>query len=399
MRILFFDCISGISGDMTVGALCDLGVKEAVFERALSQLQLGGFHLHFERQERQHISGVHFHVHDEHEHDHEHHHEHRAYAQIRAMIKGSDLSDFVKTHALSIFHRIAVAEAKIHGMPVDDVTFHEVGALDSIADIVCVCAGIEALGADEVRFSALADGHGTVKTAHGVFPVPAPATLAILAGIPLGQIDVPFELITPTGAAIAAEFGRSFGMMPALQVEKIGYGLGTRQIPGRPNVLRAVLGVCNTGGEKYLRDTVVRVETNIDDLSPEITGAVLNRLLEAGALDATLTPLQMKKNRPGVLLTVLCEEAILEKIADLIFRETTAFGIRMDRLERWKLERRLETVQTPCGEITVKRGLADGQIIQTAPEFESCRAASERTGQPLRVIYEAVFHAAHIGGG
>ncbi|MDD5351434.1 MAG: nickel pincer cofactor biosynthesis protein LarC [Chthoniobacteraceae bacterium] len=432
MRTLFLDCISGISGDMMVGALCDLGVKPSALEWELSQLELGDFHMHFERQERQHISGIHFSIHGgnthrpeqdapcacghehPHEHEHEHHHghehphehghshehsheeeSHRTYAQIRALLASSELSAFVKKHALSMFHRIAVAEAKIHGKPVEEVAFHEVGALDSIADIVCVCTGIEALGVEEVRFSPLADGRGTVETAHGTFPVPAPATLEILAGIPVGQMDVPFELITPTGAAIAAEFGRSFGLMPALRIEKIGYGLGSRSLPNRPNALRAILGEAEAEpAGPYLRDTIVRVETNLDDLSPEITGAVLSRLLEAGALDATLSPLQMKKNRPGVLLTVLCEEGVLEKIAALLFAETSAFGIRMDRVERWKLDRRLETVSTPYGEIIVKRGLAGGKIVQTAPEFESCRAASERTGQPLRVIYEAALRAA-----
>lgn len=442
MRTLFLDCISGISGDMMVGALCDLGVKPSALEWELSQLELGDFHMHFERQERQHISGIHFSIHDgathrpeqdapcacghhhhEHEHEahghehhhehgeehghaHEHHHEHehehdhaegqRTYAHIRALLEASELSEFVKTHALSIFHRIAVAEAKIHGMPLDEVAFHEVGALDSIADIVCVCTGIQALGVEEVRLSPLQDGRGWVETAHGTFPVPAPATLEILAGIPVGQIDEPFELITPTGAAIAAEFGRSFGPMPTLRIEKIGYGLGSRSLPHRPNVLRAILGEAEATptDSPYLRDTVVRVETNLDDLSPEITGAVLNRLLEAGALDATLSPLQMKKNRPGVLLSVLCEEAALSKIADLLFTETTAFGIRMDRVERWKLDRKFETVTTPYGEITVKYGMAGSKVVQTAPEFESCRAASERTGQPLRAIYEAALRAA-----
>ncbi|MEI8234827.1 MAG: nickel pincer cofactor biosynthesis protein LarC [Verrucomicrobiota bacterium] len=417
MKVLFLDCISGISGDMMVGALCDLGVKPSALEWELSQLELGDFHMHFERQERQHISGIHFSIHEgsthrheqdapcacphPHDHQHSHGHEHahaeeqRTYAQIRAMLEASDLSDFVKTHALSIFRRIAVAEAKIHGMPLEEVAFHEVGALDSIADIVCVCAGIAALGVEEVRCSPLADGRGWVETAHGTFPIPAPATLEILAGIPVGQIDEPSELITPTGAAIAAEFGRSFGLMPALRIEKIGYGLGSRSLPHRPNVLRAILGEANAEpAGPYLRDTVVRVETNLDDLSPEITGAVLNRLLEAGALDATLSPLQMKKNRPGVLLSVLCEEAALGKIAALLFAETTAFGIRMDRVERWKLDRRLEIVTTPYGEITVKRGMAGGKVVQTAPEFESCRAASERTGQPLRAVYEAALRAA-----
>ncbi len=324
MKCLYLDCISGISGDMTVGALIDLGVKPSALEWELSKLSLGDFHMHYDRAKRKDIEGVKFdihgsathgddchahehgdehpheekhedcghdhshegehshshgekheccdhdhkhehthshehthehshehghdcggHDHDEHDHEHgaHHHHEHsRTYAEIRTLIEQSELSAFVKKHAVSIFHRIAVAEGKIHGQPPESVHFHEVGAFDSIADIVLTCVGIEALGVEKIFVSRLQDGHGTVECAHGTFPVPAPATLEILKGIPLGQIDVPHELITPTGAAIAAEFGESFGDMPTIKIEKIGYGLGTRELPTRPNVLRAVLG-------------------------------------------------------------------------------------------------------------------------------------------------------------
>jgi uncharacterized protein (DUF111 family) len=339
MKVLFLDCFSGISGDMTVGALVDLGVKPSTLEWELSKLDIGDFHMHFERQKRQNIEGVKFgihegaththeqdephdhgheHAHDgccghdhghehshahahshehehghthshEHEHSHthehehapgeEHHHEHgdeahahehahphghdhdhdhgceveehhhhhghehgRSHRQIRELIEHSELSPFVKKHALAIFQRVAVAEGKIHGQPAEDVEFHEVGALDSIADIVSACVGIEALGVEKVFVSSLHDGHGTVSCAHGTFPVPTPATLEILQGIPVGQIDEPHELITPTGAAIVAEFGVSFGPMPQIKSEKIGYGLGTRDLASRPNVLRAVLG-------------------------------------------------------------------------------------------------------------------------------------------------------------
>ena len=301
MKVLFLDCFSGISGDMTVGALVDLGVKPSTLEWELSKLDLGDFHMHFEREQRQNIEGVkfgihegatheqdahehheccghehghehepphehesHAHAHEEHEehghphshehtHDHDHgaevhghghhHHDHgRSHAQIRALIEASGLSPFVKKHALSIFQRIAVAEGKIHGQPPADVTFHEVGALDSIADIVCACVGIEALGVEKVFVSSLHEGRGTIECAHGTFPLPAPATMEILTGIPLGQIDEPHELITPTGAAIAAEFGAAFGPMPNLKTEKIGYGIGARDLASRPNVLRAVLG-------------------------------------------------------------------------------------------------------------------------------------------------------------
>jgi pyridinium-3,5-bisthiocarboxylic acid mononucleotide nickel chelatase len=316
MKVLYLDCISGISGDMMVGALVDLGVKPSALEWELSKLAIGDFHMHFERAARKDIEGIRFtihegaththeqdepeahgphhhhheeaehahehgpdcghghhahaapheHAHGEHSHEHAHgehcahdhghgeensHHHHghehahthgRSHREIRALIEQSELSGFVKEHALGIFQRIAIAEGKIHGVPPEDVGFHEVGALDSIADIVCACVGLEALGVGRVLASALHDGHGTVQCAHGTFPVPAPATLEILRGIPLGQIDEPHELITPTGAAIVAEFCASFGLMPSLVTEKIGYGLGARDLATRPNVLRAVLG-------------------------------------------------------------------------------------------------------------------------------------------------------------
>ena len=326
MKTLYLDCISGISGDMTVGALIDLGVKPSALEWEIEKLNLGHFHMHYDRAKRKDIEGVKFDIHGgdthgescghdhkheehdhehkhedghthshehshegehkhehgdscnhdhehkeahshehthaddhshshEHEHDHDHEHEHghghshdhdhehgRTHKEIKALIIASDLSDGVKKRSLAIFHRIAVAEGKIHGMSADDVHFHEVGALDSIADIVLTCVGIEALGVERVVCSALHDGHGTVDCAHGTFPVPAPATLEILKGIAIGQIDEPHELITPTGAAIVAEFAESFGLMPTMTIEKIGYGLGTRELAKRPNVLRAVLG-------------------------------------------------------------------------------------------------------------------------------------------------------------
>jgi uncharacterized protein (DUF111 family) len=213
-------------------------------------------------------------------------------------------------------------------------------------------------------------------------------------------VDEPFELITPTGAAIAAEFAQAFGPMPALKIEKIGYGVGSRVLPGRPNVLRAVLGEAVTASgaaDGYERDTITRMETNIDDLSPEIVGAVTEQLLKAGALDVFLTPIQMKKNRPGVQLTVLCEESAVGRVAELIFRQTTSFGVRMDRVDRVKLERKLHLVSTAWGSVTVKIGLLGGETVQASPEFESCKALSEKTGQPIRTIYESAVAAWKMG--
>ncbi|HWB61086.1 MAG TPA: nickel pincer cofactor biosynthesis protein LarC [Chthoniobacteraceae bacterium] len=469
MKVLYLDCFSGISGDMTVGALADLGVKPSTFEWELAKLDIGDFHMHFERKQTQSIEGIKFGIHegaththgqDEEEHDHghsheghhhhehgehshesehshehhehgshcehgheghehhhhehaehthsheghEHHHDHehcehahgRTHAEIRALIEKSDLSDFVKKHTLSIFQRIAVAEGKIHGVPPEAVAFHEVGALDSIADIVLACVGIEQLKVGKIFVSALSEGRGWIECQHGKFPIPAPATLEILSGIPLRQEDEEFEFITPTGAAIAAEFGASFGPMPAMKVEKIGYGVGSRKLPGRPNALRAILGETDEKSAAYETDTITRIETNIDDLSPEITGATMDKLLAAGALDVFFTSIQMKKNRPAIQLTLLCENADVPKLADIIFAETTSFGIRMNQVNRLKLERKFEKVKTEHGEITVKLGLKAGRIIQVAPEYESVRAASEKTGASLRTIYESARKAASI---
>ncbi|MDP9292410.1 MAG: nickel pincer cofactor biosynthesis protein LarC, partial [Verrucomicrobiota bacterium] len=354
-----------------------------------------------ERASRGNIDAARFIVH-ENEHDHNHssgEHVHgRSYAQIRTLIGGSELSDFVKTRVLSVFDRIAIAEGKIHGVPAADVTFHEVGAVDSIIDIVAVCTGIEYLAVENVLVSHLRDGSGWIDCAHGKFPLPAPATLEILAGIPIEQVDEPFEFITPTGAAILAEFGNTFGLMPTIRIEKVGYGAGSRELPDRPNVLRAILGEIDDTTPSYDADVITRIETNLDDLSPEITGAVMDKLFAAGALDVFFTPIQMKKNRPAVQLSVLAEHATVQQIADLLFQETTAFGIRMDEVRRLKLERRMEKVATPFGEIEVKLGLREGRVIQFSPELESCRAASEQTGQPLRVIFQAAqqhFKAPH----
>lgn len=461
MKVLYLDCFSGISGDMLVGALTDLGVPPSTFEWELTKVDIGDFHMHFEKASRHNITGVHFsihegaihidhgdghdhgHAHGKHEHEHEnehghahpheegeghdhghhhhahahhhededeeddhahhHHHHHeqdedehahgRTHREIRELISASDLSPFVKEKSLAIFQRIAVAEGKIHGVPSEDVAFHEIGALDSIADILFACIGIEALGVEKVIVSKLTDGTGWIQCAHGHLPIPGPATLEILAGIPVSQSDVPFELITPTGAAILAEFGTGFSTMPPLKVEKIGYGVGSRYLPDRPNLLRALLAEIEPENSP-ITDTVTQIETNIDDLSPELTGAIVDRLLGAGALEAFLTPVQMKKNRPGVLLTVLAEPSAAPALIDLIFRGTSSFGVRTSEKSRVKLARESREAVTEFGPVKIKLGFLDGQIVQRAPEFESCRSLSESTGKPLRVIYEAALVAA-----
>ncbi len=445
MRILYMDCFSGISGDMTVGALTDLGITPSIFEWELSKLDLGDCHLHFERQTRAGISGIKFDVHsgathhasqddapptqgmaqppahpgktgEPHDHAPHHpaHHDHahksrdhhgneanpsRGFSEIRTLIEGSELSDFVKQHATSIFRRIADAESKIHGASIEEVQFHEVGALDSIVDVVLSCVGFEALRVARIYFSSLVDGQGTFRSSHGEYPLPGPATLEILKHIPIRQAEIPFELITPTGAALVAEFHHAVGVFPEMRPAKIGYGLGTRDLAGRPNVLRAVLA--NLEGTQS-SERIAELQTNIDDLSPEILGAVQDSLFQAGALDVFFTAIQMKKNRPATMLSVLCQPSALEKIQEIIFAETSTFGIRYREMNRKTLDRELVEVTTSAGQIQIKIGRHDGKILQVAPEFESCLAAAQRTRQPLKRIYELAvetFWSSSYGSG
>ena len=417
MKILYLDLISGIAGDMFIAALLDLGVDAAKLERELKKLKLDGYHLHISRQQKSSIAGVKFDVHLAHEHGHDHshhasrithhahhHEEQRNFLEIKKLIVRSKLSAWVKQKSIAVFQRIAEAEGKIHGLPPDEVHFHEVGAVDSIVDIVGAAIALEQLGKPRVFASPVVEGTGWIKCAHGRFPVPAPATLAILGArkIPVSQCEEPHELVTPTGAALLAEFVESFGAMDNLVAEKIGFGLGTRDHETRPNVLRAVLGegikktsntqhpTSNIQSRDWETDRVAVLETNLDDCPGEILGVFVETALAAGALDVFHTPIQMKKNRPGVLLTVLCAEAEADKFAELILRETTAFGVRKTIAERRKLRREFAELKTPLGEVTVKIGRLNGKVVQAAPEFESAKKMAAKAGVPVKQIYAAV---------
>jgi pyridinium-3,5-bisthiocarboxylic acid mononucleotide nickel chelatase len=403
MSVLYLDCFSGASGDMLLGASLDLGVPLQIVERAIQQLRLPDtYHLHVRREQRQQIEGVKFDVHVGHQHDCGHAHEHSAdhshghghgrdYATIRALLGRSQLSLAVKQRAQAVFHRIAVAEGKIHGVPAEQVHFHEVGALDSIIDIVGFCAAWEYLGRPQILASRLVEGSGFVQCAHGRFPIPTPATLEILRGIPLRQCEEPYEFITPTGAALLAEFAESFGPMPALIVDKIGYGLGTRDTPARPNVVRAVLGQAATD---LTPQTVCVLETNLDDCTGEVIGYTQEKLFAAGALDVFTVPIQMKKQRPGVLLTVLCAPELKEKLSEIILTETTAFGLRVTGAERLTLTRESKTIMTPHGEVAVKLGYWQGRLVQAAPEYESCQRLANETGKTLAEIMRSCVESA-----
>jgi uncharacterized protein (TIGR00299 family) protein len=442
MKTLYLDLISGIAGDMFIAALLDLGVDARKLERELKKLRLDGYHLHISRQQKSSIAGIKFDVHlaheqehghehthehtshvREHRHDHHHAHEHghehshngqRNFAGIKQLIARSHLSTWVKKKAIAVFARIAEAEGKIHGLPPAEVHFHEVGAVDSIVDIVGAAIALELLGKPRVLASPVTEGTGWIRCAHGRFPVPAPATLAILGarGIGITQCEEPHELVTPTGAALLAEFVESFGPMEHLVAEKIGFGLGTRENKTRPNVLRAVFGSQSkaqspkskvvTGLQlstlnsqpstdlDWETDKTAVLETNLDDCSGEMLGAFVETALKAGALDVFHTPVQMKKNRPGVLLTVLCAEADADRFCELVLRETTAFGVRKTIAERRKLRREFAAVKTPFGKVTVKIGRLGGKVVQVAPEFESARQIATKAGVPVKQIFEFV---------
>jgi uncharacterized protein (TIGR00299 family) protein len=318
------------------------------------------------------------------------------------LIQHSGLSTWVKDKSIAVFQRVAAAEGKIHGLPPDQVHFHEVGAIDSIVDIVGACIALELLGKPRVLSAPVVEGTGWVNCAHGRFPVPTAATLEILRarGVGLTQCEEPCELVTPTGAALLAEFAQSFGPMQGLVANRIGYGLGTRQNKTRPNVLRAILAdvsrVTAAGAEPneskvrdWEVDTIAVLETNLDDIKAEIMGNVIERALAAGALDVFHTSIQMKKNRPGVLLTVLCPAHEADKFSEFLLRETSAFGVRRSLVDRQKLRRETMTVKTPFGDIAVKLGRLNGEIIQAKPEFESCRKLAEAASVPVKRVYEA----------
>jgi len=416
MKTLYLDIFSGISGDMLLGALIDLGTDAQKLERELKKLKLDGYHLHVSRRRRSGIEGVKFDVHlakgYDHDHEHKRHHhdpqrdDSRTFAEIRNLIGGCKLSPWVRKKSIAVFQRIAEAEGKIHGLPPEKVHFHEVGAVDSIVDVVGACVALEMLGKPRVLAGPVVEGTGWVDCAHGQFPLPAPATLAILGArkVPLSQCGEPHELVTPTGAAFLAEFAESFGPMQNLTTEQNGFGLGARETRTRPNVLRAVIGAeskvqslrskvggSGVAGWDWETDTIAVLETNLDDINAEVLGHFVEKAFSAGALDVFHTPVQMKKNRPGVLLTVLCVERDADRFAELILTETSAFGVRRTMAERRKLRREFAKVKTPYGEVAVKVGRLGGKVVQAAPEFESCQKLAARAKVPLKRIYEAAI--------
>jgi uncharacterized protein (TIGR00299 family) protein len=434
LRILYFDCFSGASGDMVLGALIDAGVPLDDIRRALGSLAITPDSVWTERVVRAGVqatkfdvvgedsvgedsadvhehahshahAGVHHHHSHDHHHDHAgghephrhdhghaatHHHAHRTLAEINALIDRSSLSADGKARATSLFRELGVAEAAIHGTSLDKVHLHEVGALDSIIDIVGAVYALESLRLDRIVASPLNVGGGTIKSAHGVYPVPAPATLRLLEGVPIYSGAQQAELVTPTGALLVKSYASAFGAIPPMTVRAVGYGAGSRDFPETPNVLRVLIGEADAAAAAT---SVVVIEADIDDMNPQIFGVVMDTLLAQGALDVFYTSIQMKKNRPGILLTVVAPPAARERLTTTIFRETTTIGVRYREMARECLEREEVMVQTPVGAVRVKVARRDGRVLNASPEFDDCVRLARERNVPVKEVQALAIKA------
>ena len=382
-QVLFLEPVGGIAGDMFLAAALDLGVKLEDVEKMLRTLDLPGWQFKVTRQERHSITGTHVDVVVD---EAVAGHQHRSWKDIDALIKKSGLPEQAKARALDVFLRIGTVEAQIHGVSLEEIHFHEVGAVDSIVDICAAAVVLELLGNPTVISTPPPLGSGTVRIAHGVVPVPVPATLALLKDVPV-KFEGIGELTTPTGAALLRAFA-TIGTPPQMTVSKVGYGLGTKDFKDRANLLRM-----SVGQPLQQQTSLVTLECNLDDCSPQVIGAVTEQLLEAGALDVWVVAAQMKKNRPGQLLSILCETTLRETLVDLVFRETTTLGIREVPVARHVLERRFETVQTQWGPVKVKIGFRGATVFNAVPEFEDCRALSREFKVPLKQVQQAALSA------
>jgi uncharacterized protein (TIGR00299 family) protein len=404
-RVLYFDCFSGISGDMAIGAMIDAGLPLEELKHALGSLALGSVHVHAERVLRAGISATKFTVHEhpagstEHPGESTHHpggstHHHRAghrsLREIFHLIDGSNLSEAGRARAKSMFQRLGEAEAAIHQMPIDRVHLHEVGALDSIVDIVGIVFAMAWAGIDRIVSSPLNVGSGTVRSAHGVFPVPAPATVRLLGDAPVYGGDLQHELVTPTGALIVSTYATSFGPIPSMSVEHVGYGAGAWDHPERPNVLRVLIGgeAAGSGSER-----VTVVECEIDDMNPQIFGVLMDKLYGAGALEVFYVPVQMKKNRPGTLLTVIAPVPRRPAVVDLIFRETTTIGLRHHDVDRDCLQREIVSVATPVGSVRFKIARRDGRVMNAVPEFDDCAKLAASNNLSIKEVQAMAIQA------
>jgi len=381
MKTLYFDCFAGASGDMILGAMVGAGLDPNYLREQLSLLPVDGFRINFETVNRSGLSATYARVETAHEHKHRH------LADIKKIIESSSLSESVKQLAIRIFTRLAEAEAHVHNEPIDHVHFHEVGALDAIVDVVGAAICFDYLKVERFVCSPLHVGSGMVQMAHGRFPIPPPAVAELLKGVPFYATDIKGELLTPTGAAIITTVCREYGPIPSMTTESTGYGAGTREYPDFPNVLRVLIGETETATTTDER--LWMIETNLDDASPQIIGHVMDRVFGLGALDCFFTPAQMKKNRPGVLLSVLCAATEKEAVMKLLFEETTTLGVRSYEVLRRALQRSVVQVETQYGLIDVKVAHLDGRVVNEMPEFEQCRAVAANANVPLKVVEEA----------
>lgn len=382
MKIAYLDCFSGISGDMLIGSLLDAGLSFDELKAALRTLPFNDVRLEVKREERNEIYGTRFMVRLEKKDQ-----QHRNLGSIRKIIRQSRLSHSVKGKSIEIFESLASVEGKIHNKPIEEVHFHEVGAWDSIVDIVGAVYGLERLGITSLFVSFLPLGSGYVETAHGRIPIPAPATLALLEGIPVYNSGTQDEMVTPTGAALVKGLATSFGPMPPMVIEKTGYGAGKRYLPDRPNLLRILIGRLQTQDKI---DTVVILEANTDDMSPEWLGYLMDRLFDAGALDVIFCPVQMKKNRPGVQVQVMGRPGQKDELMDILFMESSTLGIRFRYSQRKVLNRCVEEVDSPWGKMKIKKVLERDGAPFFVPEYEACREVALKTNRPLRDIFDWV---------
>jgi len=385
MKLAYFDCFSGISGDMTLGALVDAGCELEILRAGLAGLQVPGWSISAEKVWKNGMAATFVRVVTEDQSMH------RGLSAILEILGRSQLTEQVRKNAAAIFRRLGEAEAAVHDVPLEKIHFHEVGSVDAIVDIVGACIGFEALGIEKFSCSALNVGGGTAKMAHGVLPVPAPATAKLLQGKPTYSNGVRKELVTPTGAAIVATLCDSFGPQPAMSVSTIGYGAGSTDLEGQPNVVRIMVGEVAEKVIPGFDEEIAVIEANLDDMNPQIYGYFLEKALAAGALDVYTTPVQMKKNRPGTLLTLLCKPADTNNLMSLIFAETTTLGARTYRAQRRTLPRETVNVHTQYGDVHIKLSRVNGNIRHVAPEYEDCRRLASEKNVPLQqVINEAL---------
>ncbi len=390
MRTLYFDCFAGVSGNMILGGLVALGVDRDEIISQLRTVAPVDFKIEFSNVMRSGISSFHADVSVPDESDHRH------LRDIERIIDASAVSDAVKARSKEIFRRLADAEGKVHGVAAEKVHFHEVGAMDAIVDIVGACIGFELLGIERFICSNIHVGSGFVDIAHGKFPVPPPAVTELLKGVPFYSTEIQGELATPTGVAIVTTVCEEFGSHSQIKVDKIGYGAGTREYDKFPNVVRMIIGETETIATRDSAEQVVLLETNIDDLSPQVLGFVMERAFEIGALDCWFTPIQMKKNRPAVMLSILCESERRAELTDMIYRETTTLGVRVRSVERECLEREFVCVETEFGAIDVKIGKLDGRVVNAMPEYEQVKRIALEKGIAFRIVRDAALSAFNI---